>query len=124
MDFQSVGEKACTIMVTIVHKVNEAEQPNRRTDRSSLEKDCDDLKRYVCGHVFKGFGSAKLICYSVMEIVKKIVHKHLHGRRRFVLLKRVLYSRLDQEVIKDCKQRLQDALDTFTVSVPLRKKLP
>lgn len=46
-EFISVGEKACTIMVTIVEKVNAAEQPGRQTDMSSLEKECGKLRGYV-----------------------------------------------------------------------------
>ncbi|EKM75254.1 hypothetical protein AGABI1DRAFT_123293 [Agaricus bisporus var. burnettii JB137-S8] len=95
-EFISVGEKACTIMVTIVEKVNAAEQPGRQTDMSSLEKECGNLR-------------------GVMEEVEEIVHKHVKRRKRCVLLQRILYSQRDQDAIKDCKERLQNALDLFTV---------
>jgi hypothetical protein len=49
--FISIGEKACSIMVTVVRKVNAAEQPGRQTNMSSLRKECDDLRQYVRSYV-------------------------------------------------------------------------
>lgn len=66
-----------------------------------------------------------LYAYSVMEEVEEIVHKHVKRRKRCVLLQRILYSQHDQDAIKDCKERLQNALDLFTVSLSFqRRNLP
>ncbi|EKM75253.1 hypothetical protein AGABI1DRAFT_109541, partial [Agaricus bisporus var. burnettii JB137-S8] len=95
-EFIAVGEKACIIMVAIIQKVNAAEQPGCRTDMTSLEKECGDLRR-------------------AMEGVEEIVHKHVKGRERFASLQRILNSGSDQRVISDCKERLQDALELFNI---------
>ncbi|XP_006457224.1 hypothetical protein AGABI2DRAFT_123092 [Agaricus bisporus var. bisporus H97] len=95
-EFIAVGEKACIIMVTIIQKVNAAEQPGCRTDMTSLEKECGDLRR-------------------AMEGVEEIVHKHVKGRERFASVQRILNSGSDQRVISDCKERLQNALELFNI---------
>lgn len=57
-----------------------------------------------------------------MEDIKKTVKKHVEERKRFVLVQRVLYSQADRDVIKECKETLQTALDLFNVS-PLADKI-
>ncbi|KAF7783851.1 hypothetical protein Agabi119p4_16 [Agaricus bisporus var. burnettii] len=95
-DFQGLGEKACLIMATVIQKVNAAEQPNSQVNMTSLQKECNDMRH-------------------TMEDIKKTVKKHVEERKRFVLVQRVLYSQADRDVIKECKETLQTALDLFNV---------
>lgn len=111
--FEGLGEKACKIMVEVVRKVNVAEQPGSNTNRTKLEEECGTLCRYAYQFSPKRLNVTQLTyLQSAMKDVKKIVEKHVKGRN---LLKRILFSQSDQDVIKKCTDSLQAALDVFSV---------
>ncbi|KXN87796.1 hypothetical protein AN958_08112, partial [Leucoagaricus sp. SymC.cos] len=103
-EFKAIGKDACTIMVTVVQRVNlSANGHGASMDLAVLEQDSQQL-------------------LGDMKEIKKVVQKHIKKRG---LVRRMLHVFSDQETIQECRDRLIHALQLFGLQsdIEMRKQL-
>lgn len=102
-DFISIGKDSCVIVVTVIQRVNisQAEQ-FASASLAILQQDADQL-------------------VADMKTIEACVKKH----RKRSLVKRLLNHQADQDVVQECRDRLQHAITLFGLysDIEVRKQL-